>query len=194
MKSRSWKTTLGGLLALIGANLALFWPEHCAKLGGFLAALGSGLGLLFARDNDKSSEDVGAGAGSAVPMKKLGVPLFAALLLAAGLGGSGCATSNPEGRLLASTAQTVDAAMKGWSIWVVDGKAEPYSEVRVRELYGRYQLAMAAAKESYTVWKATGEKTPWERASVTLRQSRDFLLNLIDAFQRPIKPPLPSSP
>jgi len=101
MKSLSWKTTVGGLLALIGANLALFWPEHCAKLGGFLAALGSGLGLLFARDNDKSSEDVGAGAGSAVPMKKLGVPLFAALLLAAGLvgvgvAGSGCALFRPD--------------------------------------------------------------------------------------------------
>jgi len=60
MKSMSWKTTVSGLLALLGANLALFWPEHCAKLGGFLAALGSGVGLLFARDNDKSSEDVGA--------------------------------------------------------------------------------------------------------------------------------------
>ena len=104
MKSRSWKTTLGGLLALIGANLALFWPEHCAKLGGFLAALGSGVGLLFARDNNKTSAQVGAGgpgAANRVPIQKLGVSLVAGGLLAAGLvgvgvAGSGCALFRPD--------------------------------------------------------------------------------------------------
>ena len=50
---RSWKTTVCGLVALIGGSLTQFFPEY-AKLGGFLATVGSGAGLLFARDFDKS--------------------------------------------------------------------------------------------------------------------------------------------
>jgi hypothetical protein len=56
---KSWKTTLCGSLALIGALITQFYPEF-AKHGGFVAALASGLGLLFARDNKVTSEDAGA--------------------------------------------------------------------------------------------------------------------------------------
>lgn len=56
---RSWKTTLGGVISLVGTCLAATWPEY-AKAGAFLASLGAGLGLLFARDNNVTSEDVGA--------------------------------------------------------------------------------------------------------------------------------------
>jgi len=55
----SWKTTLCGVLALLGSLIPQFFPE-AVKLGQFLSAFAGGLGLIFARDNNKTSEDVGA--------------------------------------------------------------------------------------------------------------------------------------
>lgn len=65
MLQGSWKTTSLGILAIVGGLTRLYFAY---KVGGFTeeaimtAATGvlSGVGLLFARDNDKSSEDVGA--------------------------------------------------------------------------------------------------------------------------------------
>lgn len=56
---KSWKTTVGGLIALLGTTLAATWPEY-SKIGTFLASFGAGLGLLFARDNKVTSEQAGA--------------------------------------------------------------------------------------------------------------------------------------
>jgi len=55
---KSWKTTVCGVLALVGPLIAQFYPEH-ANHGNFIGALGAGLGLLFARDNRVTSEDIG---------------------------------------------------------------------------------------------------------------------------------------
>lgn len=52
-----------GVLALLGGGLTQFYPEY-AKLGGFLAFIGSGLGLLFARDNNVTSEQAGVDPAS----------------------------------------------------------------------------------------------------------------------------------
>lgn len=107
-----------------------------------------------------------------------------------------CKTTNLEGRLLASTAQTVHAAMQGWAVWVVKGQATEDSEARVRAAYGRYQLAMDAALSCYTVWKQTGEKHYWTRAEITLRTNRETLLNLISSLrnQPPLNAPAVSPP
>lgn len=66
LAGRSWKTTaaglaaiftsLGGILTALTDNDPKTVPEW--SLAGPLII--SGFGLLFARDNDKSSEDVGA--------------------------------------------------------------------------------------------------------------------------------------
>ncbi len=62
---KSWKTTLLGILVLIGAfvsgAMATFDsdPTTVIDMGEIIAAI-TGLGLFAARDNDKSSEDVGA--------------------------------------------------------------------------------------------------------------------------------------
>ena len=62
--NRSWKTTSAGLTMLITSVVALVMAlrsEHADQtvvttaIGGIVG----GLGLLVARDNDKSSEDVG---------------------------------------------------------------------------------------------------------------------------------------
>jgi hypothetical protein len=64
MKS-SWKTTLLGVFALLGAICAAGTalldgnPETAPDFASILSGL-TGLGLIFARDNDVSSEDAGA--------------------------------------------------------------------------------------------------------------------------------------
>lgn len=64
--SKSWKTTVAGIgtiLGAIGYALAAQFdtdPTTLPNWGGVIVAITSGVGLLFARDNDKSSEDVGA--------------------------------------------------------------------------------------------------------------------------------------
>jgi len=63
---KSWKTTVAGIAAIIAAiALAIANefdadPATVADWGAAIAALSAGLGLLFARDNNKSSEQVGA--------------------------------------------------------------------------------------------------------------------------------------
>ena len=57
---RSWKTSLGGIIAAIGTVLiALPDPDWLSKLGAGLVGLGGAIAGLSARDNKVSSEDVG---------------------------------------------------------------------------------------------------------------------------------------
>ena len=64
---KSWKTTLCGILGLVAAGITLVAipmldedPATAANWGAFGVAIATAMGLWFARDNDKSSEDVGA--------------------------------------------------------------------------------------------------------------------------------------
>jgi len=63
---KSWKTTLLGVCMILGslgsAGVAYLDgnPETVANWETVLVALTGGFGLIFARDNDKASEDVGA--------------------------------------------------------------------------------------------------------------------------------------
>ena len=93
MKS-SWKTTLAGLLTGGGILFAQQFPQW-SKWGLFASGVGAILTGLCARDNDKTSEDVGAGPTptSARPRSML-APLLAAVLLPALLW-TGCTTHVP---------------------------------------------------------------------------------------------------
>lgn len=53
----SWKTTLAGVLAIATAIVGHFWPQHLPLLVSIGTAL-TGLGLMAARDNGVTSEDV----------------------------------------------------------------------------------------------------------------------------------------
>lgn len=63
----SWKTTLAGIAALVAAITTAIAaqfdsdPATTAEWGIVITAVFAALGLTAARDNDKSSEDVGAG-------------------------------------------------------------------------------------------------------------------------------------
>ncbi len=63
---KSWKTTVCGILTVLAAAITLVAvplldedPATPANWGAFGASLAAAVGLLFSRDNDKSSEDVG---------------------------------------------------------------------------------------------------------------------------------------
>jgi hypothetical protein len=56
---KSWKTTLAGAIGALGAYFTTL-PGTLHIVGQVLTATGTFLIGLFARDNDKSSEDVGA--------------------------------------------------------------------------------------------------------------------------------------
>ncbi len=67
MNNKSWKTTMAGvgaILASIGTALNLLFdgnPATNPDWTSVVAAVSAGIGLIFARDNDKSSEQVQAG-------------------------------------------------------------------------------------------------------------------------------------
>ena len=63
---KSWKTTLSGIIALLAVivwaasrYLNIATPELTDPATA-IAAVSAAIGLIFARDNSKSSEDVGA--------------------------------------------------------------------------------------------------------------------------------------
>lgn len=63
----SWKTTTAAILGIISSAITLIAlplldndPNTSANFPAFIAAATLAAGLLFSRDNDKSSEDVGA--------------------------------------------------------------------------------------------------------------------------------------
>lgn len=62
LSSKSWKTTSAGVLTIAGAvaNAAFNWQHlNEALVMVNVTQILSGIGLLLARDNDKTSEDVG---------------------------------------------------------------------------------------------------------------------------------------
>ena len=93
---------------------------------------------------------------------------------------SGC-VSNPSGRLLASTVQSVDAAMIGWSTYVVTThKPTVDQETAVRLAYERYQAAESVAETAYVASVKTGDQS---RAADALQASQRALLTLIASLQ-----------
>lgn len=99
----SWKTTSTGLLAIAGAIVRL---AFAIKAGAIteesimtsVTAIITGVGLLAARDNDKSSEQVGADAQTkAVNDFAANKLILLPFLVAAVAVGGGCRTLAPDG-------------------------------------------------------------------------------------------------
>lgn len=59
---KSWKTTtagVGGILTGLGMIAKALHDGDYSQFGTAIAAVLTGVGLMFARDSDKSSEDMG---------------------------------------------------------------------------------------------------------------------------------------
>lgn len=64
MKQKSWKTTLSGvgvILTALGVGIKFIVAgDFGSAVTAIVGGISGGIGLIAARDNDKSSEDVGA--------------------------------------------------------------------------------------------------------------------------------------
>lgn len=108
----------------------------------------------------------------------LGVALCVALIVT--LGCLGCTTfGDKSAKVLASSAATVDSAMKGWATYVVLTKPPPEAEAKVKAAYVKYQSAMSAAQSAWFAVQANGDKTAWQQAESALLAAQFDLLALV---------------
>ena len=95
----------------------------------------------------------------------------------------GCATfQSNAGKLLASSALTVDAGMKSWAVWVAKGQATPAQEAQVKAAYQKYQVAIAIANDAYAKLAANNDQAAWTQAANILTANQAGLLQLITQF------------
>jgi hypothetical protein len=105
------------------------------------------------------------------------------LTLLACLLGWGCASvQTSAGKLLASTATTVDGAMQGWAIWVAQGHATAQQEAQVKTAYGQYQASMAIALGAYNAMVQSGDQSVWLTASQILASNGAAIVALVQSF------------
>lgn len=108
--------------------------------------------------------------------RNLQLLLLPALLLAF----TACASfQNTAGKLLASTADTVDAAMRGWATYVVINKVGEDKQLPVRNAYANYQTAMVAAESAYKAAVQSGDQSAWSQASAALTAASGALTTLV---------------
>jgi len=114
-------------------------------------------------------------------MNRLITALLCSLLLLA----AGCASfERTSGKALASSALTVDAAMKAWAQYVVLQHPPADQEAKVRAAYEQYQRSMRLAQDAWLAAVNSGDKTWWESAFLSLTQNEATLLALIREFRR----------
>lgn len=100
----------------------------------------------------------------------------------------GCATFNDNaGKVLATTAQTVDSGMKAWGVYVAAKHIPPPQQMGVRKAYGNYQLAMAAAEKAYIEMVKTGDRSGWLKARDAMTASQSSLIALIQSITKATK-------
>jgi len=81
----------------------------------------------------------------------------------------GCVTTqSTAAKLIASTATTVDNAMKGWATFVVIHGVSEADQQPIRNAYATYQHAMLITKTAYSDLVSLGDKESWAKASTTL--------------------------
>lgn len=96
---KSWKTTVAGIASIVAAiatALASVLDSDAATVANWdlvVVSLTAGLGLVFARDNDKSSQDVGARPD---PGNRYKFPYASVVLLGCLLCLQGCSTADSE--------------------------------------------------------------------------------------------------
>ena len=195
LDSQSWKTTLFGILGGIGTGIisamvaGIIDPTHFPPWFKDIAALCAiaghvGLGTS-ARDNDKSSEAVGAKPPGPVSITMGPLPL---LLLCAVLclGTNGCgttpATKAAQADQIVITA--VNDIMSEWWTFVNAGKATPAQIAQVETTYNAYykaQMVLRGVLERSAVNDPATAPTAAEIATAksTSDQAQVALLDLV---------------
>ncbi len=98
----------------------------------------------------------------------------------------GCATwQQSTGKSLVSVVITVDAAMKGWKVWVKEGLATPDDEARVKAAYQHYQSILDVTLQAYSAAVAIKDKQMAAQAVAALNNSSSNLVDLVRVFTQP---------
>lgn len=98
----------------------------------------------------------------------------------------GCASwQSTSGKVLTSSALTVDATMKGWAKWSATHPVSEQTHASVRGAYEKYQAAMAVAVEAYADAVNSGERTAWGNAREALELALSALTTLTQSSQKP---------
>lgn len=96
---------------------------------------------------------------------------------------SSCATfQGNAGKVLASTSQTVDAAMQSWAQYLKVNPLPPSRQYKVQKAYQNYQVSMAAAEKAYIALAKNGDKNGWQQASIALTASQAEIIAAITAI------------
>ena len=95
---------------------------------------------------------------------------------------TGCQTSDPVGRSLATTATTADAALDGWLNYAAITKAPESDHAKVKAAWEKYQAALRIARLAYTA-AVPGQSAP-DVAIAILEATRMDLLNLIASLEK----------
>ena len=100
----------------------------------------------------------------------------------------GCATKwqDATGKSLATIAQTVDLAMRGWETYSVRAGLADDSpeELRVRAALRQYQLAFDSSLQAYNAAVKLGSESIWNQSAAALTASQTSLLNLIAELEK----------
>ena len=154
----SWKTTLFGLMAAIGGAVLAgtstglmdisHLPAWVKDVAGLLSVIGTaGIGFS-ARDNDKSSEDVGIKASGPAPSVSSSVTkaslLLAGLLALFPLGLlTGCSSTPARVAYDAASvpAVSLDQAMTAWGDYVAQFHPSADQESQVKAAFAKVQAA-----------------------------------------------------
>lgn len=98
-----------------------------------------------------------------------------------------CAGCSTVEKSIATTAITVDSAMKGWATHVAMGKATPQDELRVKSAYINYQTSMRAVRAAYSAANIDKTMTAQEALEYSLKkleENRVILLDLINTIEK----------
>ncbi len=99
-----------------------------------------------------------------------------------------CTTfQDTAGKVLTTTAATVDKAMQGWATYVVLNQVPEDKQTTVRAAYAKYQLAMAAAEDAYLAGVQSKDQTVYKQAEAALIGASGDLTALIQSFETPTK-------
>ncbi len=99
----------------------------------------------------------------------------------------GCASNwqTATGKSLATIAQTVDTAMKGWATYVVVAKVQESQQARVRAAYIQYQVAFNTALTAYGGAVSAADQSLLGKTQAALVASQQSLLALITSLSTP---------
>lgn len=195
----SWKTTSTGLLAILGGIVRLVFVVKSGNVSEeavmtILTTIVTGVGLLAARDNDKSSEDVKASPADKAVKDFTNPPASLGLLLLCGLLalGTGCRALAPQGvykgdqilynaELVIPTAYEVVHSYVSWE--KQNRKAlTKWPEIRqsadyMRTNYKKYHATANALRDAYAISPTDENRAALEQALSVLRAA------LIEASQ-----------